>query len=139
MTRLRPAVIVHYHELSLKRGNRPLFLRHLAGNLSAATAGLGPITLQQLSGRILLDLAGNPEPEAVRDRVARVFGVASCALAYRVPSTLDAMKALIQCSAKIESPKMLGHLFTTWVGKIDAVAEYKPMVEGMKVLKGMEK
>ncbi len=95
MTRLRPAVIVHYHELSLKRGNRPLFLRHLAGNLSAATAGLGPITLQQLSGRILLDLAGNPEPEAVRDRVARVFGVASCALAYRVPSTLDAMKALI--------------------------------------------
>ena len=26
-------VVVHYHEISLKRGNRPLFLRHLARNL----------------------------------------------------------------------------------------------------------
>jgi thiamine biosynthesis protein ThiI len=95
MTRLRPAVIVHYHELSLKRGNRPLFLRHLARNLRSATHHLGPVTLRQLPGRILLDLAGHPQPEAVRDRVAQVFGVASCALAYRVPSTLDAMKAVI--------------------------------------------
>ena len=95
MTRLRPAVIVHYHELSLKRGNRPLFLRHLARNLLAATHDVGPVTLRQLSGRILLDLSGHPQPELVRDRVARVFGVASCALAYRVPSTLEAMKAVI--------------------------------------------
>jgi thiamine biosynthesis protein ThiI len=93
--RLRPAVVVHYHELGLKRGNRPLFLRHLARNLGAATANLPPVVLRQLSGRILLDLDGHPEPEAVRDRVARVFGVASCALAYRVPSTLEAMKAVI--------------------------------------------
>jgi thiamine biosynthesis protein ThiI len=95
VTRLRPAVIVHYHELSLKRGNRPLFLRHLARNLESATRHLGPATVQQLPGRILLDLAGHPRPEAVRDRVAHVFGVASCALAYRVPSTIDAMKAVI--------------------------------------------
>src|SRR5262245_6327412 len=95
MTRLRPAVIVHYHELSLKRGNRPLFLRHLAQNLVSATRDVGPVNLRQLSGRILLDLAGHPRPQAVRDRVARVFGVASCALAYRVPSTLDAMKGVI--------------------------------------------
>jgi thiamine biosynthesis protein ThiI len=93
--RLRPAVVVHYHELGLKRGNRPLFLRQLARNLVAATATLPPVALRQLSGRILLDLDGHPEPEAVRDRVARVFGVASCALAYRAPSTLEAMKALI--------------------------------------------
>jgi len=95
MVRLRPAVIVHYHEISLKRGNRPLFLRHLARNLERATADLGPVRLQQLSGRILLDLADHPRPEAVRDRVARVFGVASCALAYRVPSTVEAMKAVV--------------------------------------------
>jgi thiamine biosynthesis protein ThiI len=92
---LRPAVIVHYHEISLKRGNRPLFLRHLARNLGRALADLGPVPLYQLSGRILLDLAEHPAPEAVRDRVARVFGVASCALAYRVPSSVDAMKTVI--------------------------------------------
>ena len=30
-----PCAIVHYHEISLKRGNRPLFLRHLQQNISA--------------------------------------------------------------------------------------------------------
>ena len=93
--RLRPAAIVHYHEVSLKRGNRPLFLRHLARNLERATSDVGPVRLRQLSGRIMLDLDRNPTPEAVRDRLARVCGVASVALAYRVPSTVDAMKDVI--------------------------------------------
>ena len=95
MTRLRPAVIVHYHEIGLKRGNRPLFLRHLARNLARATSDLAPVGLRQLSGRILLDLDAHPAPERVRERALRVCGVASAALAYRVPSTLDAMKAVV--------------------------------------------
>src|SRR5207249_1834488 len=74
MARLRPAVIVHYYEISLKRGNRPLFLRQLARNLERAVSDLGPVRLRQLTGRILLDLAGNEHPEAVRARVARVCG-----------------------------------------------------------------
>jgi tRNA uracil 4-sulfurtransferase len=95
MTRLRPAVIVHYHEVSLKRGNRPLFLRHLARNLERATADVGPVRVRQLSGRILLDLDHNPNPHVVRDRAARVCGVASVALAYRVPSLVGPMKEVI--------------------------------------------
>jgi len=95
MARLRPAVIVHYHEVSLKRGNRPLFLRHLARNLERAASDVGPVRLRQLSGRILLDLDRNPNPEIVRDRAARVCGVASVALASRVPSSVDAMKDVI--------------------------------------------
>ena len=95
MSRLRPAVVVHYHEIGLKRGNRPLFLRHLAKNLTRATSDLGPVRLRQLSGRMLLDLDDHPAPEAVRDRTLRVCGVASAALAYRVPSTLEAMKRVV--------------------------------------------
>src|SRR5207247_4325677 len=87
-----PALIVHCHEISLKRGNRPLFLRHLLRNLERATGDLGPVRIRQLSGRILLDLEGHARPEAVADRVGRVCGVASAALAYRVPSTVEAMK-----------------------------------------------
>jgi len=93
MARLRPALIVHYHEISLKRGNRPLFLRHLLQNLERATADLGPVRVRQLSGRILLDLEDHDRPEAVAARVARVCGVASAALAYRVPSAVEPMKA----------------------------------------------
>ena len=95
MARLRPVGLVHYHELGLKRGNRPLFLRHLARNLRRATSDLAPVKLRQVSGRLLLDLEDHPDPAAVRDRVRRVCGVASVALAYRVVSTVDAMKAVI--------------------------------------------
>jgi len=95
MTRLRPVVVVHYHEISLKRGNRPLFLRHLARNLRSATADLGRLTLRQRPGRIVLDLDDHPQPEAVRDRVLRVCGVASASLGYRTSATLDAMKSLV--------------------------------------------
>jgi adenylyl- and sulfurtransferase ThiI len=37
----RPLAIVHYAEISLKGGNRPLFLRHLRQNVERATADLG--------------------------------------------------------------------------------------------------
>jgi thiamine biosynthesis protein ThiI len=95
MARLRPAALVHYHEISLKRGNRPLFLRHLARNLERAVADLGAPPSRQLSGRILVELEGHPAPEAVVDRLTRVCGVASVALAYRVPSTVEAMRAVV--------------------------------------------
>ncbi len=95
MARLRSVVLVHYHELGLKRGNRPLFLRHLARNLRQATSDLGPVSLRQVSGRLLLELDEHPDPAAVRDRVRRVCGVASAALAYRVVSTVEAMKAAV--------------------------------------------
>src|SRR5215470_1057037 len=95
MARLRPAVIVHYHEISLKRGNRPLFLRQLARNLERAVSDLGPVRLRQLTGRILLDLDDNERPDAVLARAARVCGVASVALAWRVGSTIEAMKAAV--------------------------------------------
>jgi thiamine biosynthesis protein ThiI len=95
MGRTRPAVVVHYHEISLKRGNRPLFLRQLARNLAHATADVGPVEVRQLPGRILLELRDNPHPEAARDRAARVFGVASVALGERVASSVDAMKAAV--------------------------------------------
>jgi thiamine biosynthesis protein ThiI len=88
-------VVVRYHEISLKRGNRPLFLRQLARNLAQATADLGPVRLRQLPGRITLDLEGHPKPEAVRDRVQQVCGVASVSLGYRMASTLDAMRGVI--------------------------------------------
>jgi thiamine biosynthesis protein ThiI len=91
----RRCIVVHYHEISLKRGNRPLFLRHLIRNLERATADLPPRTVIQRSGRILIDLEGHDKPEAVCDRMAAVCGVANFALAHRVPATVDAIKAVI--------------------------------------------
>jgi tRNA uracil 4-sulfurtransferase len=94
-TGLTPCVIVHYHEISLKRGNRPLFLRRLQENLARAVSDLGPSRVIQLPGRIMLDLEGNANPEAVRERLDRVCGIANLALAVRTGSSMDSLKAAV--------------------------------------------
>ena len=94
-TGLSSCVIVHYHEISLKRGNRPLFLRKLQENLARAVSDLGPVRVVQLPGRIVLDLEGNPDPEAVRARLDRVCGIANTALTLRTGSSLDSIKAAV--------------------------------------------
>jgi hypothetical protein len=48
---------------------------------------------------------------------------------------VDASKALIEYSLQFKSPKMLGHLFTTWSRRTGALADYPPLVEGLKLLK----
>jgi hypothetical protein len=48
---------------------------------------------------------------------------------------LDASKALIEYSLKLQSPRMLGHLFTTWSGRQTDVTAYPPLVQGLKLLK----
>ncbi len=92
---LTPCVIVHYHEISLKRGNRPLFLRRLQENVARAVSDLGPSRVIQLPGRIVLDLEGNANPEAVRERLDRVCGIANLALAVRTGSSMDSLKAAV--------------------------------------------
>jgi thiamine biosynthesis protein ThiI len=90
-----PAAILHYHEISLKRGNRPLFLRHLQQNVLRAIGDLGPVRLEQLPGRIVLDLSRHPDPGRVRERLARVFGVANFSLALRTGVSREALRAAV--------------------------------------------
>jgi thiamine biosynthesis protein ThiI len=92
MSRRRPAAIVHYAEISLKGGNRPLFLRHLRQNLERATSDLGVGPVRRLPGRLVLDLEGQVDPATVCDRAARVCGVASVSPGLAVESSLAAMK-----------------------------------------------
>jgi thiamine biosynthesis protein ThiI len=78
-------VVVHYHEISLKGGNRPLFLRRLGRNLLQATAGCGVRGVRRLPGRLVLDLEPGADLEAIRERVATVFGIAYFAPALSLP------------------------------------------------------
>ncbi len=91
-----PAAILHYHEISLKRGNRPLFLRHLQQNVLRAISDLGPVRLLQLPGRIMLDLSRHPDPERLRERLHRVCGVANFSLALRAGVSREALRAAVE-------------------------------------------
>jgi thiamine biosynthesis protein ThiI len=88
-------LLVHYHEIALKRGNRPLFLRHLHRNLAGALADLGPVAVAQLTGRVVVQPGPVVDLEAAAGRVARVFGVANYAVAERVAPVLPALAAAV--------------------------------------------
>jgi thiamine biosynthesis protein ThiI len=89
---MKPVVVVHYHEISLKRGNRPLFLRRLGENLRRATAGCGVRGVRRLPGRLVLDLLPDTDLERLIARIRSVFGVANFAPGVAVPPQLDAVK-----------------------------------------------
>ncbi|MGH7332013.1 MAG: tRNA uracil 4-sulfurtransferase ThiI [Candidatus Rokuibacteriota bacterium] len=97
MARLGRVAIVHYAEISLKGGNRPLFLRQLRQNVERALADLGPAVVRRLPGRLIVDLEAHPDPAAVRDRIVQVCGVASVCLGLRADSSLEAMKEAVAC------------------------------------------
>lgn len=92
---MNPVAVVHYHEISLKGGNRPLFLRRLAENLRHATAGLGVERVRRLPGRLVLDLTPAVDPGRLREGVGTVFGVANFALGLAVAPRLDAVKEAV--------------------------------------------
>jgi thiazole biosynthesis/tRNA modification protein ThiI len=88
-------VVVHYHEISLKRGNRPLFLRRLQESLLRALVDLGAVRAEQLTGRLLLHLDTAVDAGALADRIARVFGVANFAVAERTAPDMDALRRAV--------------------------------------------
>jgi thiamine biosynthesis protein ThiI len=88
-------IVVHYHEISLKGGNRPLFIRRLARNLLAATAGTGVRGVRRLPGRLVLDLDPAADLAEVRERVRTVFGIAYFALALSIPAEWPAVQAAV--------------------------------------------
>ena len=94
-TTVTPCVLVHYHEIALKGKNRPMFVRRLAENLRMATQGLGVKEVRRLTGRLILTLTQDAAVEDIRQRVARVPGVANFAPAYRTPLQLEVLKPAV--------------------------------------------
>ncbi len=89
------SVLVHYQEIALKGRNRPYFIDALVRNLREATADLEVAAVRPLMGRIELVLGPAASWDAVRDRLRRVFGVATFAPAGRGPRDLDGLAEAI--------------------------------------------
>jgi len=90
---LAPAIVVHYHEVWLKGGNRAFFIGKLVESLRAMLADVGVARFSKPGDRLLIELApGANLDEAVR-RVERVFGIANFAVARPVERELDAICA----------------------------------------------
>jgi thiamine biosynthesis protein ThiI len=85
------SVLVHYQELALKGRNRPWFISMLLRNLRSALADLDVLQVRALMGRVEIRLGPSaPWPE-VRDRLARLPGIANFLEATHVAPDIDAI------------------------------------------------
>lgn len=96
----RNAVLVHYHEIGLKKGNRAHFERALIDNIKRATADIAALQPKRLPGRILITLPEGADAGAVADRLDKVFGIANHAVAIAgkmdVPEMFEAAEQVMQ-------------------------------------------
>ncbi len=84
-------VILHYNEIGLKGNNRPFFIKLLARRVERAVKPLGGTTrVRKLHGRLILETPEGADWPALREALARVFGLAYFARAKSLPLDLEA-------------------------------------------------
>ena len=83
------SVLVRYHEVALKKGNRPYFVEMLKRNLATSARGLGVKEIKSLPGRLLIRFAETSDLREVGERLRRVFGVANFSFVERIDPDLQ--------------------------------------------------
>lgn len=89
------SVLIRYHEIALKKGNRAYFTELLKRNLLAVVRDLGAKEIRSLPARLLLTFK-NDVPQAILiDRMDTVFGVANFSIVERTARDIDVLRARI--------------------------------------------
>ncbi len=81
-------LILHYHEIWLKGGNKNFFVSRLNSAVKHTLADLPVESLRHVSERLLLTPQDDSAVPAILERLRRVFGLAYVATARRVSSDL---------------------------------------------------
>jgi len=102
-------VVIHYHEIALKLGNRRFFEQQLRRNILRAANKLGLNEVLRLSGRMLGLLAPNADWEKIAPAVKKIFGIAYFAPAVKLEQNLEEIKTTaleLLASKKFDSFKV---------------------------------
>ena len=89
------SVLVRYHEIALKKGNRAYFTELLKRNLLAAVKDLGAKEIRSLPARILLTFRNDVPAATLIERIGTVFGVANFSIVERTARDIDALRGRI--------------------------------------------
>lgn len=88
---MKRVLILHYHEIWLKGGNKNYFLSRLRAAIRQSLADLPVESLESVSERFILTPADEAALPRMIERLRRVFGLAYIALAREVPNPLGAL------------------------------------------------
>jgi thiamine biosynthesis protein ThiI len=89
------SVLIRYHEIALKKGNRAYFTELLKRNILTAVKDLGAKEIRSLPARLLLTFKNEVAPEAISQRIGAVFGVANFSIVERTAKDIEALRARI--------------------------------------------
>jgi thiamine biosynthesis protein ThiI len=88
---MKRVLILHYHEIWLKGGNKNYFLSRLRDAIRQSVADLPVASLAGICERLVLTPADDAALPRIIARLQRVFGLAYVAVAREVPSPLEAL------------------------------------------------
>jgi thiamine biosynthesis protein ThiI len=89
------SVLIRYHEIALKKGNRAYFTELLKRNLLAAVKDLGAKEIRSLPARLLLTFKNDVPPATLIERMGTVFGVANFSIVERTARDIEALRSRI--------------------------------------------
>ena len=91
----RPMIVVRLGEITLKKKNRPFFVRQLGRNIRRAAKGLAVRDVEWGPNRILIRPGRDLDWPELRERLLRVFGVANFSICEALPWDIDAIQAYV--------------------------------------------
>ena len=89
------SVLIRYHEIALKKGNRAYFTEMLKRNILASVKDLGAKEIRSLHARLLLTFRNEIAPEIIVKRISSVFGVANFSLVERTERDIEELRRQI--------------------------------------------
>ena len=89
------SVLIRYHEIALKKGNRAYFTEMLKRNILASVKDLGAKEIRSLHARLLLSFRNEIAPEIIIKRISSVFGIANFSLVRRTERDIDELRRQI--------------------------------------------
>lgn len=89
------SVLIRYHEIALKKGNRAYFTEMLKRNIVASVKDLGAKEIRSLHARLLLTFKNEIDPAIIIKRMASVFGIANFSLVRRAERDMDELRGQI--------------------------------------------
>jgi len=92
--------LIHYHEITLKKGNRAYFLQRLVKNLQCGMKGTGAGPIERPEGRLLLALPDRVDVAEVQARLVRTFGVANFSIVRWVPLAMERLAEAVTDAVK---------------------------------------
>ena len=89
------SVLIRYHEIALKKGNRAYFTELLKRNILAAVKDLGAKEIRSLPARLLLTFRNEIDADQLITRISSVFGIANFSLVQRTERDIDQLRGQI--------------------------------------------